>query len=358
MSQPAGTTVVASVLTEDTPDDFDAGIVFSRDGGPRGPWGGVVADEGGRSPRRCSSTEEGVIVGSNQGGGRTASRAGPSWPWPQVRTSCRGRSTCRRSSTASGCSCRTSSSVDGEWVVAGYVGRGGRKGKAHPTAVLWRSGDRGRHVDQAGRRGGRRQDIVLKQLGDRAGRLAGTSWARSPSRSIFDQYDPLWLRSTDGGARSPNGQEGASRPTSTRGPRGSCSPPMVGGDPGLGRGHGGARERLGPVDEGARSRPEPGRRRRGAGRRGNPRGVHRRHPVETTRLWWRGGAPTAATRWPTCSSGLSTGGRLAPSRCSRATGPPSPDADAARRGLRCSESASRVTSTRPMRPSGRPRLAQ
>ncbi len=62
-----GSTVVASVLTEDTVGDFDAGTVYSTDSGATWQWGGVVADVGSTFPEGVLLEADGaVIVGSNQ----------------------------------------------------------------------------------------------------------------------------------------------------------------------------------------------------------------------------------------------------------------------------------------------------
>ena len=82
-------TIVASVLSEDTLDDFDAGLVFSRDRGATWSWGGVVPDKGRTFPEGVLLDKRlAVIVGSNQGDGTsgTTSQAfmavaeGPGFP--------------------------------------------------------------------------------------------------------------------------------------------------------------------------------------------------------------------------------------------------------------------------------------
>jgi hypothetical protein len=197
----AGQTVVASVLSEVTPGDYDAGLVYSRDGGGSWKWGGIAAGSGRTFPEGVMLIDGGaVIVGATQSGdgAQMISRAfmaravSPNYSLEEL--------TLPAAFDGDGVHLQDVIDVDGEWVVAGYVAALVDPDKPRrPMAALWRSSDQGATWA--------RQDIKMKGLQE----LSITQIAIAPDGSwnlvgqggsgdIFAQYDAVWLSSTDRGA--------------------------------------------------------------------------------------------------------------------------------------------------------------
>ena len=192
---------VASVLSETTADDYDAGIVYSGDGGATWTWGGVLADAGKSYPEAIALVPAGAImVGTNQvvAGDAVASRAflaaasAPDFVPRAVEPP--------EQFAGDDVHLQDVVVVGDEWVVAGYLqGEADASGVSKQTSVLWRSADQGatwtkQVIDVPGS-----SDNSIKQLviaPDGSWNLVG--------QVVYDkqanQYDPLWLRSTDAGA--------------------------------------------------------------------------------------------------------------------------------------------------------------
>jgi hypothetical protein len=195
-----GTTVVGSVLTEDSPGNFDAGVVFSSDSGATWKWGGVVADDGSTYPEAVLLDKQGiVIVGSNQvdSPNGVTSRAfmaralAPDFVPEAVQLPAEFDGT--------GVQLQDIVDIDGEWVVAGYIeGEPDAKGKAHPSSALWRSDDRGASWSKEVMDVPDGKDVVVKELVV----APDGSWnaiGQVSNGDVFSQYDVMWLKSTDQG---------------------------------------------------------------------------------------------------------------------------------------------------------------
>jgi len=192
---------VASVLSQTTADDYDAGIVYSGDGGQTWTWGGVVADAGKSYPEAIALVPAGAImVGTNQvvAGDTVASRAflaaasAPDYVPRAVDPPAE--------FSGDDVHLQDVVVVGDEWVVAGYEqGKADASGASKQTSVLWRSADQGatwskQVIDVPGSSDNSIKQLVVAPDG---------SW-NVVGQVAFDkgsnQYDPMWLRSTDGGA--------------------------------------------------------------------------------------------------------------------------------------------------------------
>ncbi len=195
-----GSTAVASVLSEVSADDYDAGIVYSQDAGATWAWGGLVADAGQTFPEGILLVADGaVIVGTNQvnkGGGLesrafVAVAAAPGFEPKEVDLP--------EQFAGNGVHLQDIVAVDGEWVIAGYTqGKPDDKGRTRQTAVLWRSSDEGANWTKQVLKVPGGQDTVIKQLviaPDGTWNAVG----QVSSGDLISQYDPMWMTSTDGG---------------------------------------------------------------------------------------------------------------------------------------------------------------
>jgi hypothetical protein len=190
-----GQLVVASVLTEDSPEDYDAGVVYSQDGGRTWMWGGVLAAPGRTFPESIMLVSDGaVMVGSTQTG-EAGSGDSSAFMARAVAPEFVPEAVALPEAFA-GTSVHLQSivSVDGEWVVAGYV----IEDSGDPQAALWRSSDEGATWNRQDVRVKGTTGVAVKQLAiapDGSWNLIG----QSTQGDIVDQYDALWLTSSDHG---------------------------------------------------------------------------------------------------------------------------------------------------------------
>jgi hypothetical protein len=199
-AQRSGDLVVASVLTEDKKDDYDAGLVFSTDAGKSWRWGGVVAAPGNTFPEAVMIVPNGaVIVGSTETTdalgkgtvGFVAKAIAPDYVPVALALP--------KDFTDGEIHLQDVAIVGGEWVIVGYTVTAGQAGAAgKPAGMLWRSSDEGATWS--------RQEVTAEGLTE----LALKSMAIAPDGSlnivgqggngdVVRQYDAVWLRSTDAG---------------------------------------------------------------------------------------------------------------------------------------------------------------
>lgn len=195
-----GDTAVVSVLSEEIPGDYNAGLVYSTDGGSTWAWGGVVADAGRTFPEAVALVDGGaVIVGSTQTGDGAqltshafmARAAAPSFA-PEVVA-------LPEAFDGDGVHLQDIVVAGKTWVIVGYTaGLDATTGMRKPVGALWRSKDQGATWE--------RQDLSIEHLRE----LTLTQMAIAPDGSwnivgqggtgdAIEQYDPVWLRSTDKG---------------------------------------------------------------------------------------------------------------------------------------------------------------
>lgn len=197
----SGRTIVASVVTGDTTDDFDAGLVYSQDAGQTWTWGGVIPGPGGTFPEAVLlESKDIVLVGSTQTNGPSGlesqaflATASPTDFVPR-------EVVLPAAFNGVGVQLQDIVSVDGEWVITGFVtGAPDAKGKKHPAGVLWRSADRGATWTRQDVAVPGAEDVVFKAMAiapDGSWNIVG----QVSGGSLITQYDMLWLRSTDAGA--------------------------------------------------------------------------------------------------------------------------------------------------------------
>jgi hypothetical protein len=191
-----GSTVVASVLTEDTPDDYDAAIVYSLDGGATWAWGGVAASPGRTFPEDVILVDgTAVVVGSTQSGTGATSDSAAFLAVATAPDFALAEKTLPASFDVPGVRLHSIVSVDGSWVVAGY---GTGASATEPVSYLWRSDDQGASWD--------RQQVTIPALTGLAVKqlviAPDGSWNLVGDGTTGDkiqQFDAVWLRSTDQG---------------------------------------------------------------------------------------------------------------------------------------------------------------
>jgi hypothetical protein len=196
----SGQTVLASVLSEDTPGDYNAGIVYSPDGGDSWKWGGVLALPGRQFPEAIAAVDGGaLLVGSSQTGdaGAEVSRAfmargmAPDYVLKQV--------SLPKAFGGDGVHLQDVAVVGPEWVVVGYdIAGKDATGQQQPEGLIWTSSDAGANWN--------RRVINVKGLTSLAVKgMAVTpdgSWNVVGEGSSGDrvvQFDAVWLKSTDKG---------------------------------------------------------------------------------------------------------------------------------------------------------------
>jgi hypothetical protein len=193
-----GQTVVASVLTEDTPGDYDAGIVYSLDDGASWAWGGVVAGPGRTFPEGIMlDGSTAIIVGSTQDGEGDTANSTPFMARAEAPAFALTSVKLPKTFDVPGVRLHSIVSADGEWIVAGYGIRVAGD-KALPIGYLWRSSDQGAtwsrsKVTVPGLRG-----IAVKQIAvapDGSWNLIGDG----TSGDAITQFDAVWLRTVDQG---------------------------------------------------------------------------------------------------------------------------------------------------------------
>jgi hypothetical protein len=195
------TTVVASVLSQTSADDYDAGLVFSADGGSSWKWGGVITDPGRTFPEGVAvSGQTAMIVGTNQVGQQdpvvsqafialaTAPEFVPS-PLPAA-----------ESLAGTNVHLQDVTNLSGVWLVVGWEqGVPDAAGNAPRTSYLWRSSDDGKTWAKQAMEIPGSTDNSLEQIVI----AADGSW-NIIGQAVFgdgaNQYDPIWLRSVDAGA--------------------------------------------------------------------------------------------------------------------------------------------------------------
>jgi hypothetical protein len=197
----SGTNVVASVLSQTTVDDYDAGLVYSTDAGSTWKWGGVVADAGKTFPEAIATTSKGaVMVGTNEVGSQTsvtsqafiAIAAAPDYkpvalPIPPE---FQGENVHLQDVAVF---------ADVILVIGWEQSKPDASGNAPRTSYLWRSSDGAKTWSRAEVTIPGSKDNSLEQIAfgpDGSWNLIG--------QAVFgdgaNQYDPVWLKSVDAGA--------------------------------------------------------------------------------------------------------------------------------------------------------------
>jgi hypothetical protein len=197
----ADTTVVGSVLSQTTADDYDAGLVFSTDNGATWAWGGIVSDPGRTFAEAIASTPSGAImVGTNEVTTQTgvtskafiAAAAAPDYVLKQVTPSAE--------FDGPNVHLQDIATISGVWIVVGWgQDAPDASGNTPRTSYMWRTTDTGatwtrQRIDIPGSTDNSIEQIVFGPDG---------SW-NLIGQAVFDdganQYDPIWLKSIDGGA--------------------------------------------------------------------------------------------------------------------------------------------------------------
>lgn len=197
-----GTAVVASVVSQTTDTDYDAGLVFSTDSGDTWRWGGIVAEPGVTFPDAIVATDKGaVMVGTTQASdaaGAVSSSAfiavagAPDYVPQQVQTPAEFE--------GQNVHLQDIATISGVLLVVGWE-ETTVEGADHAvrTAYMWRSSDAGAtwqksKITVPGSTDNSLEQIVFAPDG---------SWNLIGQAAYGDganQYDALWLKSTDAGA--------------------------------------------------------------------------------------------------------------------------------------------------------------
>jgi len=195
----ADSSVFASVLSQTNADDYDAGLAVSTDGGATWRWGGFVPDKGKTFPEGVVATGDGaVMVGSTEvtSGSSVSSKAflavanAPDFaPQPLSPKEFEGDNIHLQDVAI----------ISGTWIVVGWQqAQPDAKGQAPRTSFLWRSGDKGATWTRTKLEVPDSVDNSVEQIVE----APDGSW-NIVGQAVFgdgsNQYDPIWLKSTDAG---------------------------------------------------------------------------------------------------------------------------------------------------------------
>jgi hypothetical protein len=195
------TTVVASVLSQTSANDYDAGLVFSTDAGSTWKWGGIVADPGKTFPEAIAATADGaMIVGTTDVTSAAGTRSQAfiaAAPAPDFQPEQR---PVPKEFAGANVHLQDIAVISGTWIVVGWdQGAVDASGNSSRTSYMWRSSDNGATWT--------RQKMVIPGSTDNSLEQIvfgpDGSW-NLVGQAVFgdgsNQYDPVWLRSEDAGA--------------------------------------------------------------------------------------------------------------------------------------------------------------
>jgi len=197
----AGTAVVASVLSQTTADDYDAGLVYSTDAGSTWKWGGIVADPGKTFPEAIAATSNGAImVGTTQTSSQSsvvsqafiALAAAPDYKPVAIGIP--------EQFQGDNVHLQDVAVIADTILVVGWEqGTPDAAGNAARTSYLWRSSDGAKTWTRTEIKVPGSSDNSLEQIAfgpDGSWNLVGQAVYGDGA----NQYDPLWLKSVDAGA--------------------------------------------------------------------------------------------------------------------------------------------------------------
>jgi hypothetical protein len=193
--------VVASVLSQTAPDDYDAGLAFSTDAGSTWKYGGFVADKGLTFPEGIAVTSNGaVMVGTNQVQSQSgvtsqafiAVAAAPDYTLVALPTP--------KEFQGENVHLQDVAVISDVIIVVGWEqSKPDAAGNAPRTSYMWRSTDGAKTWSRAQIAVPGSADNSLEQIAfapDGSWNLIG--------QAVFgdgkNQYDPIWLKSVDAGA--------------------------------------------------------------------------------------------------------------------------------------------------------------
>jgi hypothetical protein len=196
-----GSSVVASVLSQTSETDYDAGLAFSTDAGSTWSYGGFVADTGLTFPEGIAATSNGaVMVGTNQVQGQSGATSRAFIAVAEAPKYTLVALPIPKEFQGENVHLQDVGVIADVIIVVGWEqGTPDASGNAPRTSYMWRSTDGAKTWTRAKIDIPGSTDNSLEQIAF----AADGSW-NLIGQAVFgdgaNQYDPVWLKSVDGGA--------------------------------------------------------------------------------------------------------------------------------------------------------------